>query len=247
MASDLNMKALIANNVISKEAANFLKAKVKSSANILFCGFVGSGKSTILNACMEFIPKKENAVYIKGDELRNEEIAKTRNKPTSKVEAVYTDNDNLANTASMILKAQAAEADNNSANKPKTAIPRFIIDELPEDITAYLLAELMDKNARFMTSYVGYSTRAVLQRLNTQYLINAKSTEYTGVVSPIIFNSIDLCVEISKIKDVYRVVRIISPECDDNELGGTFDVLFKYDIKTDKLEDLRDNLIKTAI
>lgn len=55
---------LVRLGTITPYMARFLEASVKLKLNILVCGKKNSGKKTLINALMEFIPKNERTLYI---------------------------------------------------------------------------------------------------------------------------------------------------------------------------------------
>lgn len=55
---------LVRLGTITPYMARFLEASVKLRLNILVCGKKNSGKKTLINALMEFIPKNERTLYI---------------------------------------------------------------------------------------------------------------------------------------------------------------------------------------
>lgn len=59
-----SMPALVANNTLSAEAAQWLAHKVQSRSNIFISGGTGTGKTTFLNALSAFIPGTERVVTI---------------------------------------------------------------------------------------------------------------------------------------------------------------------------------------
>ena len=55
---------LVRLGTITPYMARFLEACIKLKLNILVCGKKNSGKKTLINALMEFIPKNERTLYI---------------------------------------------------------------------------------------------------------------------------------------------------------------------------------------
>ena len=65
------MERLVKNNSLSEEAAGFLERMVRSKCNIFISGGTGSGKTTMLNALTDFIPRDERVITIEDSaELR---------------------------------------------------------------------------------------------------------------------------------------------------------------------------------
>ncbi|MBQ8933788.1 MAG: CpaF family protein [Lachnospiraceae bacterium] len=60
----IDMKKMIQSGTISYEAADFLKALVRTGYNIFISGGTSSGKSTFLNALTQFIPEDERVITI---------------------------------------------------------------------------------------------------------------------------------------------------------------------------------------
>lgn len=59
-----NASELIRRGTVTPYMARFLEACVKLKLNILVCGEKNSGKRTLVNALMEFIPKDERSLYV---------------------------------------------------------------------------------------------------------------------------------------------------------------------------------------
>jgi pilus assembly protein CpaF len=59
-----DIEALVEKNTVSREAVRFLEAIVRARLNILVCGGIGSGKTTMLNCLSGFIPEDERIVTI---------------------------------------------------------------------------------------------------------------------------------------------------------------------------------------
>ena len=88
------MEKLVDNGSISAEAAEFLKATVKSGYNCFVSGGTSSGKTTLLNVLSEFIPKGERVITIEDSaELQINSVdnlvrLETRNSNSSGCEAI---------------------------------------------------------------------------------------------------------------------------------------------------------------
>ncbi len=59
-----NISELIRRGTVTPYMARFLEACVKLKLNILVCGEKNSGKRTLVNALMEFIPRDERSLYV---------------------------------------------------------------------------------------------------------------------------------------------------------------------------------------
>ncbi len=59
-----NMSDLVANNTLSEQIAEFLRASVQLRLNIVVSGGTGTGKTTILNALSAYIPERERILTI---------------------------------------------------------------------------------------------------------------------------------------------------------------------------------------
>ncbi|MBO4702537.1 MAG: CpaF family protein [Lachnospiraceae bacterium] len=88
------MEKLVENGSISTEAAEFLKAAVKSGYNCFVSGGTSSGKTTLLNVLSEFIPKGERVITIEDsaelqiNSVENLVRLETRNSNSSGCEAI---------------------------------------------------------------------------------------------------------------------------------------------------------------
>ena len=88
------MEKLVENGSISREAAEFLKAAVRSGYNCFVSGGTSSGKTTLLNVLSEFIPKGERVITIEDsaelqiNSVENLVRLETRNSNSSGCEAI---------------------------------------------------------------------------------------------------------------------------------------------------------------
>jgi len=59
-----NMQDLIANETLTQEAADFLRAAVQLRLNIVVSGGTGTGKTTLLSALSSYIPERERIITV---------------------------------------------------------------------------------------------------------------------------------------------------------------------------------------
>lgn len=60
----MSMEKLIGHGALTKEAADFLEKLVRAKYNIFISGGTGTGKTTMLNALMDYVPKEERVITI---------------------------------------------------------------------------------------------------------------------------------------------------------------------------------------
>ena len=101
----LDIEALIAADVLTREMADFIQACVKCKKNIVVSGGTGSGKTTMLNVLSQWIPPDERVVTIEDAaelQLQREHVVRLETRPANiEGKGEVTQRDLLRNTLRM--------------------------------------------------------------------------------------------------------------------------------------------------
>ncbi len=80
----MDIRTLIQNGTLSKEAAQFLQVCVASSRNLVVAGGTGSGKTSLLNVCSAFIPDDQRILVLEDSselQLRQSHVIPLETRP----------------------------------------------------------------------------------------------------------------------------------------------------------------------
>jgi Flp pilus assembly CpaF family ATPase len=184
---------LIERGSITRPAAEFLRACVIDSRNILVSGGTGSGKTTLLNILSSFIPRKQRIVTIEDTtELRllQEHVVSLESKlPNVEGTGAYTIRDLLKNALRM---------------RPD----RIIVGECRGAEALDMLQAMNTGHDGSLTTVHANSAAEVLQRLEVLVLMAAELP--ISAIHRQIESAIDLVVHISRIPGGRRAVTQIS-------------------------------------
>ncbi len=197
----ITVEKLIAWGSLTSEAAEFLKALVRSGYNIFISGGTGSGKTTFLNAVSAFIPSDERIITI-------EDSAELQIRQIPNLVRLETRNANAegegAITISDLIRASL-----------RMRPSRIIVGEVRGAETLDMLQALNTGHAGSLSTGHGNSPADMLSRLETMVLMAADLP--LGAVRSQIASAIDILVHLGRLRDKSRKVLEIA------EIGGYID------------------------
>ena len=190
--SYMNMDKLTENGTVTEEGALLLKTLVACGYNIFVSGGTSSGKTTLLNALAEAIPKEERVIVVEDSmELKLSGIEnivhmECRNAGSSGKGTV---------TMSQLIKSSL-----------RMRPDRIVVGEVRGAETADMLQAMNTGHAGSMSTGHGNSVEGMLRRLEAMYLM-AVSMDMDAIRSQIA-EGIDIMVHIEKIEGRRRITEI---------------------------------------
>lgn len=188
----MTMKDLADNGTIAPEAAILLKTLVECGYNIFVSGGTSSGKTTLLNALAEAIPKEERVIVIEDSmELKLSAIEnivhmECRNASSSGKGSV---------TMSQLIKSSL-----------RMRPDRIIVGEVRGAEVADMLQAMNTGHSGSMSTGHGNSVEGMLRRLEAMYLMAA--TMDMDAIRSQIAEGIDIMVHIEKIDGKRQITEI---------------------------------------
>ena len=190
--SYMTMKDLTGNGTLTSEAALLLENLVQCGYNIFVSGGTSSGKTTLLNALAEAIPRDERVIVIEDSmELKLSAIEnivhmECRNAGSSGRGSV---------TMSRLIKSSL-----------RMRPDRIIVGEVRGEEVADMLQAMNTGHSGSMSTGHGNSVEGMLRRLEAMYLMAA--TVDMDAVRAQIAEGIDIMVHIEKIEGKRRITEI---------------------------------------
>ena len=188
----MTMKDLTGNGTLTSEAALLLENLVQCGYNIFVSGGTSSGKTTLLNALAEAIPRDERVIVIEDSmELKLSAIEnivhmECRNAGSSGRGSV---------TMSQLIKSSL-----------RMRPDRIIVGEVRGEEVADMLQAMNTGHSGSMSTGHGNSVEGMLRRLEAMYLMAA--TVDMDAVRAQIAEGIDIMVHIEKIEGKRRITEI---------------------------------------
>lgn len=190
--SYMTMKDLTGNGTLTSEAALLLENLVQCGYNIFVSGGTSSGKTTLLNALAEAIPRDERVIVIEDSmELKLSAIENI----------VHMECRNAGNsgrgsvTMSRLIKSSL-----------RMRPDRIIVGEVRGEEVADMLQAMNTGHSGSMSTGHGNSVEGMLRRLEAMYLMAA--TVDMDAVRAQIAEGIDIMVHIEKIEGKRRITEI---------------------------------------
>ena len=184
----ITMADLIGNGTLSREEADFLEALVASGYNIFISGGTSSGKTTLLNALSDAIPKKERVIVIEDSmELKLEHI---ENIVHMECRNANSQGKGLVTMADLIKTSLRMRPD------------RIIVGEVRSGEVVEMLQAMNTGHPGSMSTGHGNSVIGMLKRLESMYLM-AVSLNVDAIRSQIA-EGIDIMIHVERDKDGRR-------------------------------------------
>jgi Flp pilus assembly CpaF family ATPase len=185
----LTVPDLIAAGSVTAVVADFLKAAVHASKNILIAGGTGTGKTTLLNCLAEFIPAKERIVTIEDTaelQLHKDHVVRLETKPVSPDgTGEYSIHDLVRNALRM---------------RPD----RIVVGECRGPEALDMLQAMNTGHDGSMTTIHANSPRDVILRL--EVLVQSAASLPIASIHRQIASAVDLVVQLTRLRDGRRCV-----------------------------------------
>ncbi len=187
----ISMDQLVANNTINSEGAQLLKILVECGYNIFISGGTSTGKTTLINALGEYIPRGERVIIIEDSaELKLRSV-------DNQVQLECRSNNSFGKgevTMSNLVK-----------NSLRMRPDRIIVGEVRGEEVFHML-QAMNTGHTGMSTGHGNSIRGMLKRLETMYLMEA-SIDITAIRNQIA-EALDIMIHVQKQGKKRRIVEI---------------------------------------
>lgn len=191
LESYITMEQLVINRTITKEGAELLKKYVTDGCNIFVSGGTSTGKTTLLNALSEYIPKGERVIII-------EDSAELRFRTVENMVQLECRNRNSVGKGEVSLSTLIK-------NSLRMRPDRIIVGEVRGEEVFYMLQAMNTGHSGMSTGHAN-SIRGMLKRLETMYLMCA-SMDINAIRSQIA-DALDVMVHVEKVGKVRKVVEI---------------------------------------
>lgn len=190
----LTIEDLIKFGSITRNAAIFLEAAVHSRANIIVSGGTGSGKTTTLNIVSNFVPNDERIITIEDSaelQLNNDHVVKLESRP----------------------KNQEGEGEITIRDLVKASLrmrpERIIVGEVRDGSAFDLLQAMNTGHDGSMATTHSNSPDACINRI-ANLVLQAGFTLPDKAIREIIYQAVDIIIQISRLKDGSRKITHIS-------------------------------------
>ncbi len=215
----MRLEDLENNLTLNHEGAILLKALVESGYNIFVSGGTSSGKTTLLNALAEAIPKNERVIVIEDSmELK---LPYIENIVHMECRSKNSQGFGQVNMAALIKSSLRMRPD------------RIVVGEVRGAEVVEMLQAMNTGHQGSLSTGHGNSVPGMLKRLETMYLM-AMPVEIDAIRSQIA-EGLDIMIHLSKLEDGKR--RIIEITEVLGYLNGKYELneIMRYDVKSDEL------------
>jgi pilus assembly protein CpaF len=206
---------LIGFGTLTAEGASFIQACVLARANIVVSGGTGTGKTTLLNVCSSFIPVDERIVTIEDAaelQLHQEHVCRMESRPTDvNGEGRISIRDLVANSLRM---------------RPD----RIIVGECRGGEALDMLQAMNTGHDGSLTTVHANSPRETMSRLETLVLMAGMDLPLKAIRQQIA-GALNLCVQLSRLKDGSRKVTSITEIVGMEGDTITMQEIFKFESK----------------
>lgn len=188
--SPLTLEQLIVADALTAEAAELLARMVKARCNIFICGGTGSGKTTFLNALVNFIPVDERIVVI-------EDSAELQIKSLQNVVRTETRNANAEGKGQITIRDLIRMS-------LRLRPDRIIVGEVRGPEALDMLQAMNTGHDGSLSTGHGNSPLDMLRRLETMVLLGAALP--LDAIRQQISSALDVIVHLGRLRDKSRRV-----------------------------------------
>ena len=200
----VTMEFLVSIGSITKEAAEFLQALVRTRYSMMIGGATGSGKTTFLNALSAYIPKGERIITI-------EDNAELQIQGVENLVRLEAKEANLESGTEITIRDLIRAALRMRPN-------RVIIGEVRGAETFELLSALNTGHAGSLSTAHANSVKDMISRLETMVLQGEAALPLKAIRQQI-SSAVDIMIHLSRLRDHSRKTMMVSeilPHLDEN-------------------------------
>ncbi|MBQ2287709.1 MAG: CpaF family protein [Lachnospiraceae bacterium] len=228
----MDMERLIHDGAITQEAADYLKQLVKAKYNIFISGGTSTGKTTMLNALMQYVPSDERVVTI--EDSAELQIHNIKNLVKLEARSANVEGEHQISIRDLIKSAMRMRPD------------RIIVGEVrgPESVDM-IQAMSSGHDGSISTGHSG-SPEEMLSRLETMILM--------GMDIPLIAirkqiaSAIDIVIQLERLRDksrrVTEITEIIGYEEGEIKLNPLF--IFKEQVENNMIREEAEYMGETS-
>ena len=200
----MDMQKLIQEGALSEEAAEFLKKLVRAKYNIFISGGTSTGKTTMLNALMQYVPSEERVITI--EDSAELQIHNIKNLVKLEARNANTEGEHQISIRDLIKSAMRMRPD------------RIIVGEVRgAECVDMIQAMSSGHDGSISTGHSG-SAEEMLSRLETMILMG---TEIPLIaIRKQIASAIDIVIQLERLRDKSRRVTEITEivGCENGEI-----------------------------
>ena len=185
----MTMKRLLDYGSISEEAAELLKKLTAARYNIFVSGGTGAGKTSLLNALSEFIPRDERVITIEDSAELN--LSHIENLVRMETREANAEGEGAIGIGDLIRESLRMRPD------------RIVVGEVRGKEALDMLQALNTGHGGFSTGH-GNSVKDMMSRLETMVLMAAE-LPLTAIRSQIV-SAVDIMVHVARMRDKSRKV-----------------------------------------
>ncbi|EGB91627.1 type II/IV secretion system protein [Clostridium sp. D5] len=225
----VTMEQLIAWGSISSEAAEFLKLLVCSRYNIFVSGGTGSGKTTILNALSDYIPKDERLITI-------EDNAELQIKGVPNLVRLEARNANLEGAGAVTIRDLIKSA-------LRMRPDRILVGEVRGEETVDMISSAM-LNGHSGSMSTGHANNPVdmLHRLETMMMMGI-DMPFTAIQRQVA-SAIDIIIHLGRLRDKSRKVMEIAEVLGYEDGAVQIQTLYEYEEEGSEDGKVKGRLVK---
>ena len=200
----VTMEFLVSIGSITKEAAEFLQALVRTRYSMMIGGATGSGKTTFLNVLSAYIPKGERIITI-------EDNAELQIQSVENLVRLEAKEANLESGTEITIRDLIRAALRMRPN-------RVIIGEVRGAETFELLSALNTGHAGSLSTAHANSVKDMISRLETMVLQGEAALPLKAIRQQI-SSAVDIMIHLSRLRDHSRKTMMVSeilPHLDEN-------------------------------
>lgn len=211
----MSMEKLIGHGALTKEAADFLEKLVQAKYNIFISGGTGTGKTTMLNALMDYVPKEERVITI--EDSAELQISNIINLVKLEARNATADGENQVTIRDLIKSALRMRPD------------RIIVGEVRGAESVDMIQAMSSGHDGSISTGHSGSPEEMLSRLETMVLMGTDIPLLA--IRKQIASAIDIIVQLERLRDKSRRVTEITEVigCDEGEIKLNQLFIFKED------------------